>query len=220
MCLCRLNLIFGVLKQLLQQRETKASFVFIMNYTCITKVTTHFSSKTKFVSAESISSSVSSDSCSCWILLLSFWTTNKEHWYIKYMTRHFTHTYMWWKGYRNKTSNKYSYYLSLNYHKRFTALFPGPPGWVSARRELMDFMVQGKINRGRHTDHPDGRHSIRTNQCPLPPSPIFYRPDALPATQPTVLKHWRQHTSVLITIVYPHFQTTTTNSVTKVLYHQ
>ena len=37
-------------------------------------------------------------------------------------------------------------------HNRFTALFPGPPGWAGARRELVDFMVQGKINRGRHTD--------------------------------------------------------------------
>jgi len=27
-------------------------------------------------------------------------------------------------------------------------------------------MVQGKINRGRHTDHPAGRHSVSTNQCP------------------------------------------------------
>jgi len=35
-------------------------------------------------------------------------------------------------------------------------------------------MVQGKINRCRHTDHPAGRHSIRTNQCPPPPSPIFF----------------------------------------------
>ena len=79
------------------------------------------------------------------------------------------------------------------YHNRFTALIPGPPGWAGARRELLDFMVQGKINRGRHTDHPAGRHSIRTNQCPPPPSPhIFYRPDALPAAQPTVSKHWRQ----------------------------
>jgi len=32
-------------------------------------------------------------------------------------------------------------------------------------------MVQGKINRGRQTDHPAGHHSIRTNQCPPPPSP-------------------------------------------------
>jgi len=70
--------------------------------------------------------------------------------------------------------------------------FPGPPGWASARRELLDFMVQGKINRGRHTDHLAGCHSIRTNQCPPPPSAFFYSPDALPAAQPTVSKHWRQ----------------------------
>jgi len=31
-------------------------------------------------------------------------------------------------------------------------------------------MVQGKINSGRHTDHPAGCHSIRTNQSPPPPS--------------------------------------------------
>jgi len=34
--------------------------------------------------------------------------------------------------------------------------------------------VQGEINRGRHTDHPAGRHSIWTNQCPPPPSPILF----------------------------------------------
>jgi len=78
-------------------------------------------------------------------------------------------------------------------HNRFTALLPGPPGWAGARRELLDFMVQGKINRGRHTDHPAERHSIWTNQCPPPPSPtFFYMPDALPAAQPIVSKHWRQ----------------------------
>jgi len=80
-----------------------------------------------------------------------------------------------------------------NNNNRSTALFPGPRGWAGARRELLDFMVQGEINRGRHTDHPAGRHSIRTNQCPPPPSPIFfYGPDALPAAQPTVSKHWKQ----------------------------
>ena len=60
-----------------------------------------------------------------------------------------------------------------NHHNCFTALFPGPPGWAGARRKLMDFKVQGKINRGRHTDHPAGRHSIWTKQCPPPPSPHF-----------------------------------------------
>jgi len=53
-------------------------------------------------------------------------------------------------------------------------IFPGPPACAGARRELLDFMVQGEINRGRHTEHPAGRHSIRTNQCPPPPSPHFF----------------------------------------------
>jgi len=60
------------------------------------------------------------------------------------------------------------------HHNRFTALFPGPPGWAGARRELLDFMVQAKINRGRHTDHLAGRHSIQTNQCRPPPSPHIF----------------------------------------------
>ena len=55
----------------------------------------------------------------------------------------------------------------------FYGPFLGPPGWAGARTKLLDFMVQGKINRGKHTDHLDGRHSMRTKQCPPPPSPIF-----------------------------------------------
>ena len=44
-------------------------------------------------------------------------------------------------------------------------------------------MVQGKINRGRHTDHPAERHSIWTNQCPPPPSPHFFT-DRMPFLPP------------------------------------
>jgi len=87
---------------------------------------------------------------------------------------------------------------SAETHNRFTALFPGPPGWASARRELLDFMAQGKINRRRHTDHQAGCHSIWTNQCPPSPSPhIFYRPDALPVVQPTGSKHWMHSAEIL-----------------------
>ena len=92
-----------------------------------------------------------------------------------------------WFGSNGKDQNHH------HNHNHFMVLFPGPPRWASARRELLDFMVQGEINRGRHTDHPARRHSIRTNQCPPPPSPhFFYRPEALPAAKPTVSKHWRQ----------------------------
>jgi len=69
-------------------------------------------------------------------------------------------------------------------YDRLTALFPGPPGWAGARKELLDFMVQGNINAGRYTDHPAGRHSIRTNQC-LPPQPPHFVQAGCPFCRPT-----------------------------------
>jgi len=71
------------------------------------------------------------------------------------------------------------------HHLHTTTVFPGPPGWAGARRELLYFMVQGEINRGRHTDHPAGRHSIRTNQCPPPPSPQIFLRNGCPSCRPT-----------------------------------
>jgi len=92
----------------------------------------------------------------------------------------------------NHYSNNSSSKLTYNTHKDTTILRPFFPDYLGEpvpEEKLLDFMVQGKINRGRHTDHPAGCHFIRTNQCPPPPSPIFYRPDALSVAQPTVSKH-------------------------------
>ena len=89
---------------------------------------------------------------------------------ILYMTPHFTLTFV---------------YLPHHNHNRFTALFPGPSGWAGTRKELLAFTVQGKINRGRHTDHPAGHHSIQTNQCPPPPSPPFFLQARCPSCLPT-----------------------------------
>jgi len=38
------------------------------------------------------------------------------------------------------------------HHNRFTALFPGPPRWAGARRELLDFIIKIK----RQTHQPSG----------------------------------------------------------------
>jgi len=43
---------------------------------------------------------------------------------------------------------------------------------------------EGKINRGRHRNHPDACHSIWTNQCPLPPSPHLSQAGC-PSCRPT-----------------------------------
>jgi len=47
------------------------------------------------------------------------------------------------------------------------------PGEPVPEEKLLDFMAQGNINRGRHTDHPAGRHSIWNNWWPPPLSPHF-----------------------------------------------
>jgi len=48
-------------------------------------------------------------------------------------------------------------------HDRFMALFPGPPKWAGARRNLVGFYGAVEDNRGRHTDCLGGRHSIQAN---------------------------------------------------------
>jgi len=63
----------------------------------------------------------------------------------------------------------------------FMTFFPGLPRGASARKNLLSFYGAREDNRGRHTDHPDGSHSIWTNQRPTSLIPIF-TPDALPAT--------------------------------------
>jgi len=90
----------------------------------------------------------------------------------------------------------YFWYVMLSPHHHTTTilrpLFWDHPGEPVPEENFWTIMVQGKINRGRHTDHPARRHSVRTNQCPPPPSPFFCRPDALPVAQSTLSKHWRQ----------------------------
>ena len=66
---------------------------------------------------------------------------------------------------RGQSPSPYELLVTIT-HTHTTVLRPS-----GARRELLDFIVHGKINRGRHTDYPAGHHSIRTNRCPPPPSP-------------------------------------------------
>jgi len=51
--------------------------------------------------------------------------------------------------------------------------------------ELLDFIMHGETNRGRHTDHPAGHHSIWTNQCPPAPSRHILLQARCPSCCPT-----------------------------------
>ena len=75
-------------------------------------------------------------------------------------------------------------------HNHFTALFPGPSAWASARRSLLlDFCGAMEDNRGRHTDHPHGCHCIRINQQPtsITPPPFLLR---MPFNHATTFPHY------------------------------
>jgi len=66
--------------------------------------------------------------------------------------------------------NKLTYYYTTTVLRPFFWDHPGEP---MPEEKLLDFMVQGKINRGRHTDHPAGRHSSGLTSAHLHHSPIF-----------------------------------------------
>jgi len=75
-------------------------------------------------------------------------------------------------------------------HNHFTALFQDHPGEPVPAENFWTLWWKGRLT-DLHTYHPAGRHSIRTNQCPPPPSPHFL-PAGCPSCRPTVSKHWRQ----------------------------
>jgi len=78
--------------------------------------------------------------------------------------------------------------MSKPHYRTTTILWPffrDHPGEPVPEEKLLDFMVQGKIYWGRHTDHPAGRHSIRTNQCPPPPSFAYFLQAGCRSCHPT-----------------------------------
>ena len=82
-----------------------------------------------------------------------------------------------------------------NTHIRLTALFPVLPRWAGTRK-LKPIWILLKQETVSCSDisgticKPAPRSRQTTTSAPH--HSLFYRPDALPAAQPTVSKHWRQ----------------------------
>ena len=79
-------------------------------------------------------------------------------------------------------------------HTRLTAFFPGLPGWAGTRKvKPIWISLKQEIVSGSGISWAICKSTPRSRQItmPAPHHSVFYRPDALPATQPTVSKHWR-----------------------------
>ena len=85
--------------------------------------------------------------------------------------------------------------LNTHTHTRLTALCPGLPRWAGTRKvKPIWILLEQETVRGSGISWAICKSTHRSRQItmPAPHHSVFYRPDALPATQPTASKHWRR----------------------------
>ena len=79
-------------------------------------------------------------------------------------------------------------------HTRLTALCPGLPRWAGTRKvKPIWILLKQETVSGSGISWAICKSAPRSRQItmPAPHHSVFYRPDALPAAQPTASKHWR-----------------------------
>ena len=79
-------------------------------------------------------------------------------------------------------------------HTRLAALFPGLPRWAGTRKvKPIWILLKPETVSGHDISWAIRKSASRSRQIttPAPHHSVFYRPDALPAAQPTASKHWR-----------------------------
>ena len=84
---------------------------------------------------------------------------------------------------------------STHTHTRLTAFCPGLPVWAGARKvKPIWILLKQEAVSGSGISWAVCKSAPRSRQIttPVPHRSVFYRPDALPAAQPTASKHWRQ----------------------------
>ena len=87
-----------------------------------------------------------------------------------------------------------STYIHTHTHTRLTALCPGLPRWAGTRKvQLIWILLKQETVSGIGISWAICKSAPCSRQItmPAPHRSVFYRPDALPAAQPTVSEHWR-----------------------------
>jgi len=91
-------------------------------------------------------------------------------------------------------------YLISHTHTHLTALFPGLPRWAGTWKvDPIWILLEQETMSGSGISWAICKSApcSRQTTTPAPHRSVFYRPDALPATQPTVSEHWRQNINIL-----------------------
>jgi len=88
--------------------------------------------------------------------------------------------------------NFFDYYYY--YYTCLTALCPGLSGWAGTRKvKPIWILLKQETVSGSGISWAECKSATSSRQItmPAPHYSVFYRPDALPAAQPTASKHWR-----------------------------
>ena len=89
---------------------------------------------------------------------------------------------------------------------RLMALHPGLPGWAGTRKvKPIWISLKQETLSGSGISWAICKSAPRSRQIttPAPDHSVFYRPDALPAAQPTASKHWRtDECSIIVHSLY------------------
>jgi len=102
------------------------------------------------------------------------------------------------------------YVIFQHTHTRLMALFPGLPGWAGTRKvKLIWILLKQETVSGSGISWAICKSAPRSRQIttPAPHHSVFYRPDALPAAQPTASKHWRHILFHFIYFILCYFPT-------------
>jgi len=96
----------------------------------------------------------------------------------------------------SETGDSSNIMSDIHAYTRLTALCPGLRGWAGTRKvKPIWILLKQETVSGSGISWAVCKSAPRSRQIttPAPHHLVFYRPDALPAAQPTVSKHWRDN---------------------------
>ena len=131
-----------------------------------------------------------------WCLLSSL--SDQRFWQNSYSVNWNTHATVLPPLYK---SHFVSWHPSYTHTHPFNGPFPGPPRWAGTRKvKPIWILLKQETVSGSGINWAICKSAYHSRQIttPAPHHSVFYRLDALPATEPTVSKHWRHMTVILV----------------------
>ena len=125
----------------------------------------------------------------------AIWSNRSGNWHNCITTYFSPHRTMKPSAHYTHTRTHTHAHTHTHTHARLMALYPGLPRWAGTRKvKPVWISLKQEIVSGSGIVRDICKSAPRSRQVttPAPRRSVFYRPDAVPAAEPTASKHWRQ----------------------------